>query len=269
MSLGSAKPIYDWEAAGVVRIEMVYVPAGAFLMGSSSRPGESPQHLHPMPRGYYIGRYDTTWTQYLAYCEATHHTWRNPSRWNLDLEEPAVNVTWDEADAFCSWAGLRLPTEAEWEKAARGGTDARDYPWGTQWDGSLCNHGATVADKRIREPDESDGFTYVSPVGKFPGGVSPYGAFDMAGNVWQWCQDLYDKEAYARYERGDLRPPRMGKDRVLRGGAWDCDKDLCRVSQRELAPPRLLGRHDRFPGRAAVSGAHSESPRRTLELLRP
>ncbi len=170
-------------------IEMVYVPPGDFIMGGDNGAGrygeKNPEHVHAMPNGYLIGRTDVTWYQYTAFCDATGR--KRPSRpeWAGD-DHPVVNVTWDDAKAFCDWAGVALPTEPEWEKAARG-EDGRTYPWGNKWDGSKCNHGSDS--NSGGGADASDGYVSTSPVLAFPSGASPYGALDMAGNVWQWCAD--------------------------------------------------------------------------------
>jgi len=119
---------------------------------------------------------------------------------------PAINVTWFGADAYCGWAGLRLATEIEWEKAARG-TYGRTFPWGNEWDPDrLCWWGSH---------DEKE--TTV-PVDAFRDGCSPYGIFQMAGNVEEWCGDWYQPGVYKRYATGNLAPPRAGVGRVIRGG---------------------------------------------------
>ena len=216
----------DLEARGAVVNEkdgsiLVPIPEGEAVFGSPEGEGyddERPQFRASLPE-YYMGAYEVTNAQWKRFADETGYgvPWPN-GRIPLDGEDhPVVCVSWEDAQAYCEWAGLRLPSELEWEKAARG-TDGRDYPWGYVWDPTLCRNGV------------DDGS---APVGSYPDGRSPYGLFDMAGNVWEWCADWYDAGAYGYYARGDLSAPPRGEYRVLRGGAWsNCSEAYCRCALR-------------------------------------
>ncbi|RMH35826.1 MAG: formylglycine-generating enzyme family protein [Nitrospirae bacterium] len=197
---------------------MVIVPAGPFLYGSpegEGRPDEHPQRTIELS-AFAIDRYEVTNERYLAFLRATGH--RVPinvyGSGSLMEEEgigqlPVVQVTWHDAADFCEWEDKRLPTEAEWEKAARG-IDGRRYPWG--------NDPPTPA--RANFDREWSGKTTLDPVGSHPEGVSPYGVHDMAGNVREWVQDWYDEHAHLLAARRNPQGPARGLLKVIRGGSW-------------------------------------------------
>lgn len=225
-----------------LQIEWVHIPAGYFWMGSEAgdpdaRDDEKPRHRLYLP-GYYIAKYPITNRQYAVFARATGH--RLPSHWedgrippNQD-DHPVRNVSWSDAVAFCAWAArqsghpLRLPTEAEWEKAARGPNGYR-YPWGDRWDGRRCN----TAESKING---------ATPVTAYPGGVSPYGVWDMVGNVWEWTSSAYKPYPY----QADDGRERMSRDEshVIRGGAYYSDSRRARAASR--ARPRRLARRRGF-----------------------
>jgi formylglycine-generating enzyme required for sulfatase activity len=192
---------------------MIYVPAGEFLMGSTDDDpdaigDEKPRHAVYLD-AFWIDKTEVTNAQYRQCVEAGGCD--EPDCWDDNdynaPDQPVVCVTWDDAGAYAAWVGGRLPTEAEWEKAARG-TDGRVYPWGDSApDCETTNH----ADCTGRP----------GAVGSYPAGASPYGGLDVAGNVWEWVADWYD-DGY--YERSPLRNP-PGPDsgifRVLRGGSYN------------------------------------------------
>ena len=191
------------------------VPAGEFSMGSNDYSNEQPIHTVELD-AFEIAKYPVTNRQYACFVAAAHR--KPPSHWGGPTPpdglrtHPVVHVSWKDAAAFCVWLGeqenatIRLPTEAEWEKAARG-TDGRTYPWEGPFDKTLCNMGET-------------GTGGTSPVGIFPAGESPYEVAEMAGNVWEWVNDRYDKKYYSISPAKNPQGPAKGERCVLRGGSW-------------------------------------------------
>lgn len=193
-------------ATGQDGAEMVLVPAGTFWMGAGPTgtwTDEKPRHRVYLD-AFYIDKYEVTTGLFRKFMNVTGRRDGLPfaSRKHKD-DWPIIGVTWHEAHAYCAWAGKRLPTEAEWEKAARG-TDERQYPWGDKWDKKLCN--------------VSGLFGEVTQVGSFPGGVSPYGVYDMSGNAAEWVSDWYDKRYYERSPERNPLGPETGTTKVIRGG---------------------------------------------------
>jgi formylglycine-generating enzyme required for sulfatase activity/mono/diheme cytochrome c family protein len=195
--------------------DMVYVPPGEFIMGSNEVEDGKPIH-RVMLDGYYIYRTPVTVAQYLTFCAETGHR-RPPSpdfnrNWT-HFDHPIVNVTYDDALDYCHWAGAKLPTEAQWEKAARG-TDGRIFPWGDDFDRSKL----WCSKNRFSDAGGT------KPVGSFPSGASPFGVLDMAGNVWQWCSDWYDPNFYSSRLGTERNAENQSfgekRARILRGGSW-------------------------------------------------
>jgi len=248
---GKEIQVYLYELPGRAgEMELVQVPAGEFLMGSDdpeALDNEKPKHAHAMEHAYWIGRNDVTWKQYLAYCDAASAAKPRRPDWAGD-DHPVVNVRWVDAKGYCAWAKLDLPSEAEWEKSARG-ADGREYPWGSGSKPLSLNfadknapasyelsNGASV-ELAWRDMTVDDGWAHTSPVGTYPSGASPVGALDMAGNVLQWCEDWYDEEAYQRYKGGDASAPADGSTRVRRGGSWADSARNCRSPHRAWYAP--------------------------------
>jgi formylglycine-generating enzyme required for sulfatase activity len=220
------------DAKGAV---MRLVPAGPFTMGNSNgMPDEKPVHTVDLP-AFYMDKYEVTNTFYkvcvdAGVCQVPANTGAgiHPGAYgtygNQQFDNyPVIWVDWGRANTYCEWRGARLPSENEWEKAARG-TDGRKYPWGEAIDPTFANYGSNV-------PDDYGGvFGKTTAVGSYPKGQSPYGIDDMAGNVWEWMADWYDM-----YPGGDPSAnSAFGQKtfRVLRGGAWSDNPDLLRTTFR-------------------------------------
>jgi formylglycine-generating enzyme len=224
--LGGLDPLVENPTDGSL---LLLVPGGKFLAGDDKFPVELPP--------YYLGIHPVTNGQYKRFVDATGHrppdkadygdpVWKGKSFSADRAEHPVVCVSWDDAAAYCKWSGLHLPTELQWEKAARG-TDGRKYPWGQQRDKAKCRNG------------KNKGSDTTCNVWSYPEGCGPWGHYQMAGNVLEWCADWDDSDAYDRYKRGDLTAPSSGGSRVLRGGSWCDDRPgpfrcVCRYCDRPV-----------------------------------
>lgn len=214
---------------------MLLIPAGPFQMGSRESESERPQTTINLP-AYYIGKEPVTNAQFRQFVHQTHYDaagdWEAYSdKWGP--QAPVVNVSWADANAYCQWAGVRLPTEAEWEKAARG-TDGRKYPWGNNWDSSRCR-------SSVGAPAAGPG-----PEGAFPSGISPFGCLDMVGSVWQWCSSKYQPYPYSASD-GREEPGGTEDKRVMRGGSWyNVIPEVFRVTHRVASNPGDYGNNIGF-----------------------
>ena len=252
--------------------EMVYIPPGDFIMGSDAddidrlwrkfnwneewkqhTKSEQPAHGVRVD-GFWMYRNDVTVAQYRKFCDATRHPMPPPPSSGWTDAHPVVNVSWEDAKAYCAWAGVRLPYEAEWEYAGRGGnTGVGGQPrtvfvWGDEYPKARV---ANLADESFKKSPYynpnfylfdgyDDGYAHASPAGAFP--PNGFGLHDMAGNVWQWCEDGYEEDYYRNSPPANPHGASGGQLRVLRGGAYDTTPVITRIARRIKNSPDI--RHD-------------------------
>jgi serine/threonine-protein kinase len=205
---------------------MALIPAGEFAMGSDSyNTDEKPAHKIQLD-AFYIDKYEVTNALYKTCVDADaclppenkSSTTRSSYYGNSEFDDfPVIYITWDMANTYCNWRGAHLPTEAQWEKAARG-TDGRTYPWGENIDETFANYNFSMGD--------------TTAVGSYESGKSPYGVYDMSGNVWEWVADWYSESYYMDSPLNNPMGPDVGTYRVLRGGSWLNDENVVRAANR-------------------------------------
>jgi eukaryotic-like serine/threonine-protein kinase len=257
--------------------EMVYVPPGEFLMGSNDLTvdeNERPERRVYLD-GYWIYKHEVTNAQFGGFVSEMGYTtdaqkqgwswiyqngswdevlgayWAAPEGSGSHVaslgNHPVVHVSWNDAEAYCQWAGGRLPTEAEWEKAARG-EDGRKFPWGNAGvSGSRANYCDVNCDFDWKENNQDDGYAMSAPMGSFPQGASPYGALDMAGNVWEWVADWYEVDYYS--QRGNSNNPQGPGNtgvKVLRSSSWSYSAEHLRSSFRNYSEPLVTDLYTGF-----------------------
>jgi formylglycine-generating enzyme required for sulfatase activity len=210
---------------GIDGMTLLYVPEGEFIMGSNDgAPNEKPVHTVYLD-AYWIDQTEVTDAMYKVCVQSGKCAKPSSADYYGFTNYPVVNVNWNDAASYCSWAGRRLPTEAEWEKAARG-TDGRTYPWGNEPpNDNLLNYNQPTRHYRVKVG------------GSYPDGASPYGAYDMAGNVWEWVNDKYSETYYQSSLPLNPTGPDSGENRVIRGGAWNNDDSGVRSAYRLSSIP--------------------------------
>lgn len=214
------------------------------------------EHEVELTYGYWIDQFEVTNAAYDAFVQdggySRREFWSDDGwRWKgsmsaphdagcprdlLEPDMPRACITWYEASAYARWRGGRLPTEAEWEYAARG-TDGRLYPWGSEFDGERLNYCDATCPNRWRDPAFDDGSPRTAPVGSYESGQSWVGAYDMAGNVWEWTADWFDALYHQSGETVDPTAPQRGIEKVLRGGSWNMPYIFSRTAYRDGVLP--------------------------------
>ncbi len=218
------------EIVGKDGAALLLVPGGEFTMGS----GSATRQVHV--DAFYMDKYEVTAARYEKFLKSAAR--REPDNWSSikfpqEADRPVTGVDWGDAGAYCRWAGKRLPTEAEWEKAARG-TDGRLYPWGND------PPNPKLANYKQEQSYSSSGS--VTEVGSYEAGKSPYGLYDMAGNVWEWVTDWYDDDYYRNGPARNPPGPANGDEKVVRGGSWSFQaQSLLTVSRLWFAPTMRAG----------------------------
>lgn len=234
--IDTSKSPFQADKIGKDGVPMMLIPAGEFQMGSNDYNNEKP--VHPVyVDAFYMDKYEVTNEQYKKFIDANlqwsksrierkYHDgdylkyWDGNNYSDREADYPVGWVSWYAANAYAEWAGKRLPTEAEYEKAARGGLKKKKFPWGDRISSDDTNYPVHIDSRHIKSdiPSQSDISRWETkfPVGSFD--ANGYGLYDMAGNIWEWCADWYDKEYYSRSPRRNPTGPSSGKSRVLRGG---------------------------------------------------
>jgi len=239
---------------------LVYVPAGQFKMGSNRDERARPVHTVALD-AFWIDQTEVTNAMFAAFLSEQGNqaeegvSWLEPGAGHRGIvyghieendglflpeagyeDYPVVEVSWYGAAAYCSWAGARLPTEAEWEYAARG-PEGRAYPWGDTFDGSLANYCDVNCTYKWRDTGSDDGSTQWTSVGSYPDGASWCGALDMAGNIWEWTSDFWSEGYYARSPVDNPQGPDSGTLRIARGASWfDEDRQRAAYCRKALTP---------------------------------
>ncbi len=234
------------ERIGKDGVPLIRIPEGEFVMGShAGQEDERPAH-HVYLDAFYIDKYEVTVERYVTFMNEQKperpFKWREATKGNQS-RKPVIGIDWYDAKEYCEWSGRRLPSEAEWERAARG-TDQRTYPWGE----GTPTRAHTNAGQRTW-----NGYDSLTAVGSHAPGHSPDGVADLSGNVWEWIADRYDQRYYETSPPRNPLGPATGPLRVLRGGAWNNDEATIRAANRAAYAPSA--RRNDVGFRCAMNGA--------------
>jgi iron(II)-dependent oxidoreductase len=232
---------------------MVLILGGEFMMGKEGEDDFSPAHSVYVD-SFYMDKYEVTNARYIDFCAATER--KMPGFWEVEefhsgpefLDFPVIGVSWSDARAYAEWCGKRLPTEAEWEYAARGGLVGLKYAWGDEIDSSKANY--TIDGKTIGP----------KPVGSYP--PNQFGLYDMTGNVNEWVLDTYGRDYYGASPDDNPQGPEGGRLRVIRGGGWHTGPYCCQVHFRNCLPANWL---DINVGFRCVKDVTTEAPETSPE----
>jgi len=225
--------------------EMALIPSGSFEMGDHLDGMSNALPIHTVTLdAFYMDVHEVTVGQFRKFVNQSGYNyqgdWNRVAKWSPGDDYPMIEVSWNDAVAYAEWAGKRLPTEAEWEYAARGGLIGQRYPWGDEIDKTQAHYDSW---------NNGRGTTKV--VGSFE--ANGYGLYDMAGNVWEWCQDWYDKDYYNNSPTKNPPGPDTGSSRVLRGGNWNSSANYLRVAYRSSDYP---SNRFNYRGFRCVSGSN-------------
>ncbi len=256
------------ELLGKDGVPMVLIPEGPFPLGSSDADGDADEHPQRSIHldAFYLDRFEVTNRRYQAFlittkhrvpehcCDPGYNLWDRTEVDPVLLEHPVVNVDWYDAQAYCHWSGRRLPTEAEWEKAAKG-SEGRTYPWGNAWDRARVNGMELWVGRDFPTQEEAKAWwaqnggeiiekkgirgMLLLPVVAFEAGATPTGLMQMAGNVWEWVADWYSPASYAEFPDRNPMGPKSGEYKVLRGGSWLNHHYLLRTTARDGSRPAM------------------------------
>ena len=253
VAVGSAKGLKGITAKKITwekdNSQMALIPAGSFEMGDSkNEPEDWMKRSRPVHRvqldAFYMDVHEVTVGQFKQFVEQSGYkyrvNWDSVAKYSPGDDYPMIYVNWNDAIAYAKWAGKRLPTEAEWEYAARGGLVGKRYPGGDEISHDDANYGDTGGKDKWGE---------CSPVGSFE--ANEYGLYDMAGNVWEWCQDRYGENYYSSSPAKNPPGPDTGSYRVLRGGSWTFNTNVLRVAVRNRNRPAFRN----YNGFRCVSGS--------------